>query len=56
MAESPTARITKLEQELAVLEECFDAFKQQVERYDVPALAQRMAVFESQLKDLRDSR
>jgi hypothetical protein len=54
MADSPTARITKLEQEVAVLEERLDAFKQQVERYGVTTLAERFAVLESQVKDLRE--
>lgn len=55
MADSPTARITKLEQRVAVLEERLDLFKRQVEGYSVPALAERLAVQESQVKDLRDS-
>jgi hypothetical protein len=55
MADSPTARITKLEHSLAVLEQRVDALMREVERYDVPAIAQRMAVIESQVKDLRDS-
>ena len=54
MAESPTARITKLEHEIAVLEERLDAFKRQVEEYEIPSLAQRQAVVESQVKDLRE--
>jgi len=54
MAESPTARITKLEQSLAVQVERVDALTQEVRRHDIPTLAQRLAVLESQVKDLRD--
>ena len=54
MADTPTARITKLEHPVAVLEERLEAFKQQVERYAVPAANERLAILESQVKDLRE--
>ena len=54
MAETPTARITKLEQTVGVLEERLDALTREVERYDIAGLGQRLAVLESQVKDLRE--
>lgn len=54
MAESPTARITKLEQSLAVQVERLDALTQEIRRHEIPTLAQRLAVLESQVRDLRE--
>jgi tetrahydromethanopterin S-methyltransferase subunit G len=56
MADSPTARVTKLEQRSATLEERIDAVRRQVDGADLPALAQRLAVLESQVKDLREGK
>lgn len=56
MADSPTARITKLEQRVAVLEERLETLGREVLRYGVPALTQRSAVLESQVKDLREGK
>lgn len=54
MADSPTARITKLEQLVAVLTDRLDDLRRKVEGDNVPARAQRVAVLESQVKDLRE--
>jgi uncharacterized coiled-coil protein SlyX len=54
MADSPTARINKLEQSVAVQAERLDALTQEVRRINIPALLQRLAVLESQVKDLRE--
>ena len=56
MAESPTARITKLEQVVAVLDSRLDAVKQEVGQHELLELTQRVAVLESQLKDLREGK
>lgn len=54
MADSPSARITKLEQLVAALTERLDGLRRQVEDHDVPSVVQRLAVIESQVKDLRE--
>jgi len=54
VAESPTARVTKLEQLVAALTERTEGLRRQLDDQDVAALAQRLAVLESQVKDLRD--
>lgn len=56
MADSPTARITKAEQLIAVFEARLDGVKEQVAQQDFPALSQRVAVLESQVKDLREGK
>ena len=56
MADSPTARITKLEQRMAALEERLEGLRQVVDRFDVQTFVLRLAVLESQMRDLRESR
>jgi len=56
VADSPTARVTKLEQLVAALTERVESLRRQIDDQDVPALAQRLAVVESQVKDLREGR
>lgn len=56
MADSPTARIMRLERSVDVLDERVDDLRYRINHYDVPAISQRLAVLESQVKDLREGK
>lgn len=56
MADSPTARITRLEQVVAAVVERQESVRREIDNHDIPSALQRLAVVESQVKDLREGR